>query len=616
MNSSAPQPFRMLGWTGMTQGGRYARRLAIAIAAFELLAGFGNGSLAASGLWRTIFVIAAPFAIYGLLLPLGARLFEKPAARIGGGVLFALIVAQYFLRHHRSAPFSLDAAATLGAAALGGVLLLVRPLRADAWSRWLLPAAAVPAALALVLWLRAEGAPWRGLPPAAPPRAGAPNLVLVSWDTVRADVLDLYGGAGVSTPHLDRLAAEGVVFDDAVASASITGPSHATMLTGHTPPLHGLRSNGAEGIAASVPTLAELLVAAGYRTGGFVAAYPLLGKFGFARGFELYDDRLPASGAVQLAKLGRRNFLWLQAASLVLPKAPDAAVPGVTVNRRAADWLDGLAHAPDPRPFFLFVHYYDAHGPFTPPAEWRAAATAAAPGARPLAVDPAVADEMTLYRAEIAQVDALFGSLRERLEELDPGLQNTLILITADHGECFGEGGIVLNHTASLHEATQHVPLVLRLPAAASAGTRVAATATHLDVAPTFLAAAQHAPVAAFAGTGLRLTDLAAEPAAAAPSRPVYVEAQQLHLAAERKIGWRADRRKVVRWHDGREELWGFRPGEVEGVDLRAAEPDAFTRLRAALDEFLDSIEPVLGTAVELGAADAAALGALGYTGD
>ncbi|MDA1259152.1 MAG: sulfatase [Planctomycetota bacterium] len=599
----------------MSRGSRFARRLACAVAIFELAAGFGTGSVVGGSVWQTIFVICAPLAIYGVLLPLGSRVFEHRAARASGNVAYLLIAALYFGRHHFG-PATLDAAITLGALLIGGVALLAPPLRLDAWLRWLLPATALPAAVALALWIRAEGEVWRDLPPTAAAAPGAPNLVLVSWDTVRADVLSPYSGSGVDTPHLLRLVAEGYLFDDAVALASITGPSHASMLTGRYPPMHGVRSNGAQGIAASVPTLPEMLKDVGYHTGGFVSAYPMLGKFGFARGFEVYDDRLPASGAVLLTKLGRRNFLWLQLAGKLLPNAPDASVAGEVVNRRAFEWLDALEADGDGRPFLLFAHYYDAHGPFKPAEPWRAAALAAEASAFPRAADASVQDEMTLYRAEIAQVDALFGELRARLEQADPGLQNTLILLTSDHGECFGEGGIVLNHTASLYEATQHVPMVLRLPAAVGAGTRILATATHLDIVPTFLAAAGAAPSPEFGGPGLQLTELDALRPPGSQRRQVYMEAQQLHLGDERKIGWRSGKRKLVRWQNGAEQLWGFGPDEPEGLDLGATEAATFTRLRLALEEFLGRMEPALGEFVELGAEDAASLGALGYAED
>lgn len=599
----------------MSPGHRFARRLAAAVATFELVAGLTTGAVAPAGAWQALFVLTAPFAIYGLLLVLAGRLFERAAGRAAGWLLYAAAAAVWFALHRRGMDAS-DAAFALAAAAAGALLLLAPSARLDRALRLLPPACLAAAVLGLIAGTGAAGEPWRGLPAEAAPPADAPNLVLVSWDTVRADVLSLYGGAGADTPHLDRLAAEGVTFDDAVAVASITGPSHASMLTGRYPPMHGLRSNGAQAIAPGVPTLAEMLLAAGYRTGGFVSAYPVLGKFGFARGFELYDDRLPVGAAVAVGKLGRRNFLWLAAIGAWLPKAPDASLPGELVNARAAEWLRRTRTAGDERPFFLFVHYYDAHGPFAPPEPWRAAALAAAGRAFPPAADPAVAGEMTLYRGEISQVDALLGELLAELERSDPGLRRTLVAVTSDHGECFGEGGILLNHTPSLYEATQRVPLVVRPPGGLPEPARVRATATHLDLVPTLLAAAGVQPPESFGGPGLLLGELDALRPPGSERRRVYLEAQQLNLGDDRKIGWRAGAWKLVRWADGREALWGFRPGELEGEDLRAREPDRLARLAHSLDAFLAAIVPVRGGEVELGSSDAAALDALGYAND
>ena len=155
----------------MLAGGLFARRLAMAIAVFELLAGFGTGALEPGPLWRTAFVIAAPFAIYGLLLPLAAPLFEFRALRLAARGGFLLIAATWFARH--KAPIvSMDAAVTLAALLLGGALLVLPARRADRPLRWLPLAAALVAAPALVLWMRAESAPpprsrWRSPCPAS-----------------------------------------------------------------------------------------------------------------------------------------------------------------------------------------------------------------------------------------------------------------------------------------------------------------------------------------------------------------------------------------------------------------------------------------------------------------
>jgi choline-sulfatase len=175
-----------------------------------------------------------------------------------------------------------------------------------------------------------------------------PNLVLVTLDTVRADHLGCYGDAEAVTPVLDRLAAEGIRFAQASSPVPLTLPSHTTILTGLLPPHHGLRNNGAGALPGGPATLATLLAGRGYRTGAFVGAFVLDHRFGLARGFEVYDDEIPRD-----------------------PRAGtslEAERPGRDVVDRALAWLG----REDARPFFLWVHLYDAHAPYMPPAAWAA----------------------------------------------------------------------------------------------------------------------------------------------------------------------------------------------------------------------------------------------------
>jgi arylsulfatase A-like enzyme/predicted TPR repeat methyltransferase len=247
-----------------------------------------------------------------------------------------------------------------------------------------------------------------------------PNLVLVTLDTVRADHLGCYGDRAAVTPFLDRLAAEGIRFAQASAPVPLTLPSHTTLLTGLLPPHHGLRNNGAGALSGNTATLATLLADKGYRTGAFVGAFVLDRRFGLARGFEVYDDEVP------------RDPL----AGAVL----EAERPGREVIDRALAWLG----REDPRPFFLWVHLYDAHAPYKPPPAW-----AARHRGRP-------------YAGEISEVDEQVGRV---LAELDRrGLaKKTVVAVAADHGEGLGEHG-ELTHGLLLYEPTLHVPLLLSAP--------------------------------------------------------------------------------------------------------------------------------------------------------
>jgi len=298
---------------------------------------------------------------------------------------------------------------------------------------------------------------------AAAPAGGPLNLLLVTLDTVRSDHLGCYGDAAAETPHLDALARHGVRFARASSPVPLTLPSHTTILTGLLPPHHGTRNNGTAPLAAGIPTLATVLAGAGYRTGAFVAAFVLDHRFGLNRGFAVYDDEIerPADAS------------WLL----------EAQRPGDQVVDRALGWLA----AADPRPFFLWVHLYDAHAPYNPPSPYRERH----PG-RPY--DGAIA-------FDDAQVGRLLAALASR------GLDDrTVVAIAADHGESLGEHG-ELTHGLLLYEPVLSVPLLLRAPGLAAR--RVDAPVSLVDLAPS-LAGLLRQPLPPPAGGALDGRDLSA----------------------------------------------------------------------------------------------------------
>jgi arylsulfatase A-like enzyme/Flp pilus assembly protein TadD len=312
------------------------------------------------------------------------------------------------------------------------------------------------------------------------------NLLLVTVDTVRADHLGSYGYRDAVTPSLDRLAGEGVRFDAVSSTVPLTLPSHATMLSGLLPVHHGLRNNGVGALPAGTGTLATLLSGSHYRTGAFVGAFVLDGRFGLKQGFEVYDDEIPRD-----------------------PKAGvslEAERPGREVVDRALAWLKAGEDRKDDRPFFLWVHLYDAHAPYNPPPAW----AARHPG-RP-------------YDGEISEVDEQVGRLLAALDQ--QGLAGrTVVAVAADHGESLGEHG-ELTHGLLLYEPTLHVPLILRAPGRLAPRV-VRAPVSLVDLAPTLAGLLGHP----FSGPGLKPRDgrdLAAgllagrEPGAA----EVYAESQ------------------------------------------------------------------------------------------
>ena len=253
-----------------------------------------------------------------------------------------------------------------------------------------------------------------------PPVAGIRNVVLVSIDTCRADRLSCYGYGRLSTPNIDAVAREGVLFRQALAPVPMTLPSHSSMMTGAYPPVHGVRTNDGYRLGSSNVTLAKVLQAAGFDTAAFVGGFPLDARFGLGQGFQTYDGRFDKEGGEH----DRRS--------------------AEEVTRRGLAWLESHQKQTDKKPFFLFLHYYDAHWPYQPPPPF----------------DKAFADDP--YAGGIAYVDSWIGRVIGRLREL--GLyDNTLLVIVGDHGESLGEHN-ERTHCFFAYQATLRVPLVIRVP--------------------------------------------------------------------------------------------------------------------------------------------------------
>jgi choline-sulfatase len=275
--------------------------------------------------------------------------------------------------------------------------------------------------------------------------AVGPNVLLITLDTTRADRMGFLGSARGLTPALDALARTSAVFTRAYTQSPITTVSHATILTGAYPPAHHVNDFGAP-LPAAVPYLPDLFRQHGYKTAAFVGSLildPRAGTApGFDRGFDVYDAgfRLRQPGEDRYQTLERR---------------------GDEVAVRALRWLVAA-----PSPFFLWVHLYDPHDPYDPPADLK----------RRFASEP--------YDGEIGSVDRIVHRI---LAGLPAGAErNTCIVIAADHGEALGDHG-ESTHGVFLYEATMHVPLLVRLPERRSGGARVEGRVRLVDVAPTVL---------------------------------------------------------------------------------------------------------------------------------
>lgn len=260
--------------------------------------------------------------------------------------------------------------------------------------------------------------------------------MLITVDTLRADRVGAYGYAAVETPAIDRLAAEGIRFAHAVTAAPTTLPSHASILTGATPPRHGLRDNAAGVLSPAAFTLAEALRDRGYRTSAFVSAFVLDARWGLSQGFDVYEGPPVAPGEA--------------------PASPEQAeLRGDVTTAAALRWIEQ-----QDGPWFAWVHLFDPHAPYRAPE----------PFFSRYPNDP--------YDGEVAFTDSLIATLRSRLEQLDMW-ESTTVILTSDHGEALGEHGEPA-HGFFLYEPTLRVPLIVR--PATTTGESAAADAPRLAV--------------------------------------------------------------------------------------------------------------------------------------
>ena len=369
-------------------------------------------------------------------------------------------------------------------------------------------------------------------------RAEPPPIVLISIDTLRSDRLPVYGYEGVRTPGIDRLAADAIVFERAFSNYPLTLPSHASMLSGLLPPGHGVRSNlGYRFAGEDLPSLPRSLGRLGYATGAAVSSFVLRRETGIDEGFDFFDDAIQYQAGVGSAGSQR---------------------PGVDTLAAALPWL--RSHSD--RPFFLFLHLYEPHKPWAPPADLAA-----------LYPDP--------YDGEVAAADRIVVELISELRELGR-YEDSVIVLTSDHGEGLGDHGEE-GHGVLVYRESLQVPLILKLPGSRSAGTRVAAPAQLVDLFPTLL---ELAGGRAEGSDGTFLLDLAAEPVA----RSLYAESYYPRFY----YGWS----QLRSLFDGRyqyiessdPELFDVESDPEQRVNIVAEERAIVARLRrqlAAIDERL-----------------------------
>lgn len=307
-----------------------------------------------------------------------------------------------------------------------------------------------------------------------------PNVILITVDTLRADHLGVYGYRRNTSPHVDRFAQDAIVFRWAFCHAPTTRPALSSLMTSFYPHETKVRWNK-HVLQAEVVTLAEILRAKDYHTAAFVSSFLLRRGSGFEQGFEVYDDRtedaLPTLSGWGLQRLA------------------------LDTTRAVVRWLEGNHQTP----FFLWVHYMDPHGPYTPPppyhtlfVEESTEVTATLPinenqsgvGGIPryqrLGAHRDAAYYVSQYDGEIRFLDQAFGVLIDKLKELRL-LERSLILFTADHGEGMGQHNYYFGHRDFLYNELIHVPLIVRLPGHSSEAKEIGYPVGHVDIVPTIL---------------------------------------------------------------------------------------------------------------------------------
>ncbi|HEX9638442.1 MAG TPA: sulfatase-like hydrolase/transferase [Acidobacteriota bacterium] len=277
------------------------------------------------------------------------------------------------------------------------------------------------------------------------------NVLLITFDTTRADHLGCYGHLQARTPTLDRLAEQGVLFEQAFTAVPITAPSHSTILTGTYPLFHGVRDNALFTLPEERTTLAELLQSQGYATGAAVASFPLLGRFKLSQGFDFYDDHVTEEyeDFRGVRVVSKRKLYFDQR-------------PAGRVNDALLAWLRQRWN----QRFFAWIHYFDPHQPLTPPPPYNQLFA------------------RNLYLGEIAYADESLGRLLGEIESAGV-LDHTLVVMTADHGEGHGEHNEA-THALLCYNATLHVPLIMKIPGHRG-GLRIQQRVGTVDILPTIL---------------------------------------------------------------------------------------------------------------------------------
>lgn len=429
------------------------------------------------------------------------------------------------------------------------------------------------------------------------PEPVRPNLVLVTIDTLRADHCSAYGYARPTTPTFDGLARQGALVKAAYAPMANTAPSHATLFTSLYPLSHGLIRNGMVLPAARL-TLTEILHASGYHTSAVVSSFVLKRRFGFAQGFGSFDGQFDR--AHETLPLREWEGHRVQHG---FDRRADATTD------LALDWL---ARRHRDRPFFLWVHYFDPHDPYVPPAPWDRRFR--------LAGGSDLQNTVSAYDGEVAFTDSELARLLRSLDA-EGIADRTLVVVTADHGEGLMQHGL-MRHGVQLYEEAVRVPLVFRWPGVIPAGLRIPGPVEMVDVAPTILRLLGFDPPPVMEGRSLA-------PALRGERRGAGYDAHRMVFLQRRKydvpyvsnfhvvgkeFGVRAGRWKYIEAREeGRRELYDLQTDAGEMRNLASERPAIVRGLSNAIARWREKLPRAGAIRDDDSAETLEALRSLGY---
>ncbi|MFH1486669.1 MAG: sulfatase [Chloroflexota bacterium] len=411
-----------------------------------------------------------------------------------------------------------------------------------------------------------------GKPTIASSKRAKPNVLLITIDTLRADALGCYGNPRVKTPNLDALARQGVRFSITIAQYTQTNPSHASIFTGTYPATHRLRSQGSDKLPPSPPTLAEVLGSNGYTTAG-IYSWPCFDpEWGLGRGFAHYK--------AAYLKAPQEDKDWIRSFEGRADLTTDSAL----------HWLREKPSAP----FFLWVHYQDPHIPYSPPSPFdtmydEPRCEECPDGGwdthdRVMAgesfSDTEIAHLLALYHGEVSFADREIGRLLEEMSKASL-MNDTVVIVTADHGEGFGENGGWW-HPWVHYNTVLRVPLIMSYPAALPAGLVIDTVVRSIDIMPTILDLADVSLSRQIEGRSLLpiITGLEKADKTAAFAQGPF-DASTTMVTGE----WKLIRDNVK----GKLELYNLKRDPEERNNLASADPQQASRLGQQLRAWMDS---------------------------